>query len=541
MSVKEKFGELRSFLERKPSSRTFDLIIQALEAGASDNEAKVRAEWLPYAQQRLESWPDHTRLCPKTRNAEYTEGNAIWHSLVRALDFEGEKMGKSQMDDFLAAPGVEKITCLDMRSTSMTWEQVTEFAERAPFELERFGFRRTSGVDSDALTALFTSDMLSRCRELNLKGWDKIKAAAFDALIPNFPLQHLRVLDLTGGATSIKRLQEMLDTGKLEDLEELYLGIWVSDKRRKGFIDKLVKHGGLSKLRVLHVEDHKEKEITALAKCEAFGNLEELCLFGMLSTASLEQLLESPNLESLRSLRVVLDHKEIKSSLAALRSSPALQKLERLHVTWRTFNEPLERQDYIDLFESPNLANLTHLSISLGRQDLLGPLLASSRFVDLEELIVNVRQGDGEELAESCKEGIDNLVLTKLTRLALMASRNTGFVLDTLKGTPFLGQIKSLRLQGCDMSTLNAFFDDPVLGNLEMLDLSILGYAASQECVPAISQAKHLDSLHYLLLDSAHRISEFNEYCEEHGSPLPDLLHIGTHENPIFELDNWIE
>ena len=67
MSLEEQFGELRSFLEKRPSSQTFDLIIQALEAGAKTNEDRVRAEWLPYAEQRLASWPDHTRLCPKSR------------------------------------------------------------------------------------------------------------------------------------------------------------------------------------------------------------------------------------------------------------------------------------------------------------------------------------------------------------------------------------------------------------------------------------------------------------------------------------------
>ena len=60
MNLEAQFGELRSFLEKKPSSRTFDLILQLLEAGAKTNEAKVRAEWLPYAAQRLERWPRGT-------------------------------------------------------------------------------------------------------------------------------------------------------------------------------------------------------------------------------------------------------------------------------------------------------------------------------------------------------------------------------------------------------------------------------------------------------------------------------------------------
>ena len=541
MGLEKQFGELRSFLERKPSSRTFDLIIEALEAGASDNEAKVRAEWLPYAQQRLESWPDHTRLCPKTRNAEFVREDALWHPLVRAIDFVGQKPDLDRVDAFLSKPAIAQLKCLDMRSVDMPWEQIVLFAKRAPFELDRFGLRRNGNYRNIRDSQIFTAKMLSRCQALDLRGWSRGQAGLFDALLRDFPLQHLRALDVSGGVMSTKRLREMLDTGKLEQLEELRMRRDHADKIRQGFIGEIVAHGGLPNLRVLQIIDHEHSEIEALATCEAFGNVEELRLDGDLSTKSLERLLESPHLTSLESLRIVLKARQVKASLAALASSPALKNLKRLHVTWNMINVELTPQDYIDLFESPNLANLTHLAISLTRQDALESLLGSSRLENLEELLITIAEGDEETLKSACAAAFHDVALTKLERFAGV-SENMGVLTACLADTPLLGQLKALRVEFDDQDDrLADLFHSPQLGNLEMLDLSRVGLLAMSTIFPALLQCEHLEALHYLLLASSHHINEFHRYrVEDDNNNLPAILHTGFPETVSFHTKDWM-
>ena len=541
MNLEAQFGELRSFLEKKPSSRTFDLILQLLEAGAKTNEAKVRAEWLPYAAQRLERWPDHARLCPKTRNAEYIEGDALWHSLVRGLDFVGDKMGKNQMEEFLSTPGLEQLTSLDMRSTSMTWDKVSEFATRAPFKLERFGFRRVSSIDRPALDTLFSSEMLSQCEEFTMRGWDKIRADVFDSLIAHFPLQRLRVLDMTGGVVSTKQLKNMLATGQLDDLEELHMGVWVSDKRRTGFIDAIVKHGGLTKLRVLHVENHKPKEIEALAACEGFSNLRELCLYGELTTESLEQILESPNLPALESLRVELEASTAHTSLALLSSSSAVENLKKLHLCVYESGALVTRQHYLDLVDSPNLSNLTHLALTLGSEDVIGPLLGTSNLPNLEELMLVSVHGNEKDLQRQCDEAFANVTLPKLTRFVINDFRNTGAVIESLGKSPFLARLEGLRVHQCKAARMVDLFKSPQLANLEVLDLSLFGYPESRQVLPKLAQCEHLGSLRCLLLDSQYRIADLATHCAENEHTLPELLHIGCPEYAMFQANDWME
>ena len=540
MSLEEQFGELRSFLEKRPSSQTFDLIIQALEAGAKTNEDRVRAEWLPYAEQRLASWPDHTRLCPKSRNNEFVAGESIWQSLIRALDYVGEKMGKNQMEDFLAAPGLEAITCLDMRSTSMTWDKVAEFAERAPCRLKSFGFRRVSSLDDAALVTLFSSEMLAGCEHLNFRGWDKGATQVFDVLMAHFPLSNLTRFDLAGGVISSRKLGELLATNQLDNLEVLDLGTWVSDKRRTGFITKLAKHGGLKNLRELHIEGHKPKEIEVLAKSDAFTELRALDLRGELSTKSLGHILESEHLQNLESLHAYLDAESAASSLAMLAASERLQRLRSLQITWYGGESAIPTKTYTDLFDSPHIANLERLAITLDHADALPTLFASTQLSSLQELILSDVGGTQEAFKTAAREAFGASSLHKLSRLSSGSYYNGDALAEELIMSPLLAQLTSLRLQNVKAARLIDLFKSPNARNLEHLDLSDVGYPESRSVIPSLSHATQLGSLRYLIMDSNYRVDDLRERMGESEGTLPELLHVGCAEYALFQSQDWL-
>jgi len=540
MSLEERFGELRSFLEKRPSSQTFDLVIQALEAGAKTNEDRVRAEWLPYAEQRLASWPDHTRLCPKRRNDEFVAGESIWQSLIRALDYVGEKMGKNQMEDFLAAPGLENITCLDMRSTSMTWDKVAEFAERAPCRLKSFGFRRVSSLDDAALVTLFSSKMLAECEHLNFRGWDKGATQVFDVLMAHFPLSNLTRLDLAGGVISSRKLGELLATNQLDNLEVLDLGTWVSDKRRTGFISKLAKHGGLKNLRELHIEGHKPKEIEVLAKSDAFSELRELDLRGELSTKSLGHILESEHLQNLESLRIYVTGKDAADCIAMLAASERLAGIRSLHLSWYANDGNVPKQTYADLFESPHIVNLERFAITLDRADALPLLFHAEKLANLQELLLDEVDDSDDALKMAAREAFEATSLRKLRRFSSCLYKNGDLFVEELIMSALPEQLTSLRVQNVKAARLIDLFKSPRTRNIEHLDLSDMGYPESRDVIPSLSKATQLKSLRYLIMDSHYRVDDLREHVGEHGYNLPELLHVGCPEYAFLQSRDWL-
>ena len=300
------FGELRGMLEQEPSVAGFENLIYFMEFhGSKGVSEQIRSEWLPYALARLEqSWPDATRECPKALLERYESGEALWCPMVRSLNFEGEGLAKKRTNRILAAKHMQGVTRLDLRSTRIKWEQLNEIAEAAPFgEIKHLAFRKsTRTVEYEALGDFFASRMVSRVESLSFRGWGRIQSDVYTLLVKRFPLENLKVLDLSGPRIiSPKRLKELLDTGRLEQLEELYFRSDGSYSDYAGILEVLIEHGGLKKLRVLHVEGAQTKDLIALAQAACFESLEALILYrAQWDVGSLDAFVSSPYFPRLR-------------------------------------------------------------------------------------------------------------------------------------------------------------------------------------------------------------------------------------------------
>lgn len=543
------FGELRSLLEREPSAASFDLMIQRLEAAARDDEGRTRAEWLPYIEDRLEQWPDIARLCPKHRLEDYEAGELIWCHLVRALDYEGVSLGKKRLEQVLAAPNVDLVTHLDIRSANLKWDQIATLATEATFKLKSFGFRRSSKIDGDVLDALFGSEMLSEVTDLNLRGWDKLPASVCSHFVEHFPLQNLRSLNVTGGVFSARTFKTMLETGKLDQLEVFRSGAWVLDKNSSGFMGLIAKRKTMKNLRTLHINEAKPKEIAALVKATHLSTLRELRIDNWLDAETALALLDAPHLSELETLQVGLEEEGSATFLRGLATSPLFTSLTSLHLTG--FNDEPSK-DMIEalraLLESGALANLTRLAIPINSASELDTLTHHSEsLANLQQLMLIVYADDHNTTMEaSAAQFFGKAHLPNLEELLIDSFDHLSAFLNILRDSPCLKRIKKLKLISGGESgrtSFNAhmthFLSSPHLTGLTTLDLTTDISHNAREFMPGIVAAPHLDAIESIVVGNHVYVPYARE--ELMNSPYhPEFLHVGHLEHPFFQQLEWL-
>lgn len=348
MEERVNFGELRSVLDGSRTAAQFERLITLLEAGVERfGRGVVEEQWIPYASQKLASWPADVRRCRREllRRLEQ-ERDLCWGPLVKTLDYESSPLTTRRVKEIAQATHLANITHLDLSNASVSWDDLNELARTAPFRLESFALRKStsSGARKEDLAPLFASSMLSGLRELALPGWARF------------------------GASSVKVMWATLPLAKLERLD-------------------------------LHATGIGKSGLVNLLKCEGFESLRTLDL-GALEFQHDKVLRAFEQARGLESVRVLnLNNTKLKpSKLRPASELPCWTKLESLNLGRNAF----EMEDVAWLCDVENYPNLTQLKLSAkgwGREALL-ELLGAKCFGQLESLTLKDANLDAE-----CFEG----------------------------------------------------------------------------------------------------------------------------------------
>ena len=538
MNTTHDFGELRSLLERAPSPGAFDLVCQRLEAAHADEPDRVRAEWLPHVEGRLDQWPGASRRCPKPRLADFESGEPVWCHLVRALDYEGVSISAKRLDSILAAPDIDHLTHLDLRSANLKWDRIAKLAKDAPFHLKSFGFRRVSAIDWDALDALFSSEMLSAVDTLTFRGWDKIKADVYPHLIEHFPLNQLRSLDLSGGAVSSRTLKLLLETDALDGLEVFRAGAWVADKGGSGLLPLFAKRTGMTGLSTLHVREAKPKGIEALADAAHLATLRELRIDGPLDAASLSTLLSSPHLTGLEDLHVTLADDTAGQAFRMLADSDILPNLHTLYLNWWEQSGGAHDALAAMLAAGP-LTNLRRLAIPLDDPKTFDAFAAhADALPNLEQLTLQrILHASDWASVPRLFSGED---LPNLEALTVSFYPDSPAVLSAVRRSELFARVKHVRLLDANDAELVKTLKSSSVAHLETLDLRRSGVFAMREIMPALEETTHLGRLESLILPSRHWASGFEEVRARGAHHLPEFLSVRAPEDAFLQQFDWL-
>lgn len=516
------FGELRHLVEQLPSPSAFENLVYFIEHRDSPSQRpQIEATWIPYLSDRLESWPDATRLCPKPLLERYESNSAVWGVLVRALDFEQEKLARTRTSRILKAKHMSKITSVDLRSTYIKWPQLVDFASSAPFgKLEHIAFRKgTKGSDLEALGEFFSSKMLAEMSSLSFEGWSNINASVYDVLLEHFPVENLTKIDLSGlKIISARRLKDLLDTGRFANLEEIEFRRHDS-MGSKGLFGTICQAKDLKKLRSIRGAWVKGQELITLSRADHLTHLEELHLSDLECTPEeLEAALDAENLPALEHLSIGLSaggkavDERGKDLMRALGQSKLIRQVKTLslssnthldlcafldaadheldhltHFSWRPWCHgddklaPVVRDELRALAKTSFTQliglNLRFYSMHQAARDhnLCKELLAAPFFPQLQEL----------QVLGQCFHPQDILRLTTDSRFPVLRVCGLESPLDATQWRTFLTQTELSRLE-----VLRAWFFDP---HEVFLDL----------CALLNEEAHHIPRLARLLVNTA--------------------------------------
>lgn len=382
--MKDSFGELRSMIERPSTTQNFTHLIyfieQHLTSGATSREA-IEAQWIPYLTDKLATWPDRTRECPRELLDGYESNEAVWAPLIRSVNFASEAFSKARHQRLLKATHMGEVTALDLSAVRLSWEQLEELIKGSPFgQLEAFAFRKTlKKTDYPQLGALFASPLLAHVQALSFSRWDNIKSDVYDLLIEHFPLENLRELDLSGSRIiSPKRMKDLLQTGKLDELERLMFATLGSENLYDGMLATLAKYDKLSKLKELRINGGTAKDLDAFVKSNNFNSLQRLKVSGweygtsaryreMWKPHHIEALLDEEHFPTLSEVRIELFQEDVLPGLEAL-AGEVVSKLDsldlRLYLTAEEVTPALERA-LNQALSGEVMRNLSRLSLNL--------------------------------------------------------------------------------------------------------------------------------------------------------------------------------
>ncbi len=474
MSGEELFGNLRSVLEGKPSGERFDALIDMIEGAMSEvDEGLICAQWIPYAERKLESWPDMTRRCREERLKRLEQEDVLWASLVRNLDYGEGTLSLKRAKLVCEATHLSGITCLDLRDTTVRWDVLHELAESSPFHLKHFALRKStsSGSKPKDLIPLFTSPLLANLESLALTFWRGFNGKALGAMLENLPLASLKRLDLNGTHIGQKGLARLLACTQLENLEELDLG-------------------GLS---------FSKQVYKVFAEVTHFKRLRQIGLFacgfeiGMLD--DLEQIEHFRNLELIDLRGNIVEQDELKK-LCDVSSYP---NLKTLFLECDTIPEEGLRT----LFESECFENLETLHLS-------EPKITKETFperVHMPELRTLIMYRAGVEIAGW-------KALTETSFWPTLHTLHMPYVMATsvAKQSDSWGGVRYQVARAQNKALLSLMYAEPLPEELEELNLN--GHPVDEELMALLMQQSCASSLRSLYLDSFAEQAVYIEHRE---------------------------
>lgn len=537
MNFDQIFGEVRSLLDGRPSPMAFDLVCQHIDLAAEQDALRAQEELLVYVASKLEAWPDADRLCPKHLVEAFESNAPLWGPLVRALDYEGLSLTKKRMEELFALEHAADLTWLDLRSAKMKWPQLEDLAARAPFRLKHFGFRRASKIDWDVLDALFGSEMLSQVESLNFRGWDKIKSKVYPHMIEHFPLENLRRLDLSGGAVSARRLKELLETDRLDQLEELRVGSWVSDKACSGVLALVAKRDSVTNLHTLQINEAKPREFKALAKAEHLASVRELIIDYGIDVQSMALLADSPlaNLEHLEVSLNGYEDPDANGFLDALASAPWLDQLHTLSVNWYRPDD-VDTVELTRLLGASSFSNLRRLRVPVRTVADLEALAQATHLDRLTDLTLTDFTSD-DAIREAARALFNAPHLQSVSALILDSGRDSSQAVRALIDSTLLPHCARLRILECPKEALLELFDAEGFEGVEFLSITRLGFLADREVLPALARSTRTAKLKGIELSTR---ATMQGHAEGTDSTLPELLHITCPEYAFLQQHDWL-
>lgn len=542
------FGEVRALLEQRPSTIVFGALMQRLGDLAARDEDHVREVLLSYIHDKLAGWPESARLCPKHRLREYESGEPVWCELVRALDYQDMKLEEDTVTKLLQVPGIEHITHLDLTATEISWAQLARLATSAPFRLESFAMSRDAKIDWDALDALFSSPMLSTTKRLSFRGWAKIRVDVYKHLAEHFPLENLRALDVSGGAMSARKLGELVQTGRLDQLEEFYARTWTTEAFKPGMIGVLAQRASMQNLRVIDVAMCKAKELDALATAEHLSSLREL-RFGTASELSrLDAVLRAPHLSKLESLSLFtfdLQSRVYETVLHALAAPPVSERMRALQFmsVRRTYVDAdadtlLGQQQFLDTLQAGGFRHLTKLCVELNSWMMHALADHAVALPELEQLMVFTRRAASSDMHEAARRLFTRQNFPKLDTL-IVNMNDPAPLFDAIEHNDLA--ITKLKVITYGEEALSRLLGGEYLARVEVLDLSSMSYHANSELLEVLFTSPHLKRLRAVVVDGWSNIDKAARLLATHPSMEPGSVYVSTIEDASLKTFDWFD
>lgn len=373
------FGELRSVLQRSPSTSTWNHLCELLD------ETAPRDELVAYLDDHLSRWPDMLREAPATWCVRALEGQTVpWWSTVRAVRLL--QPTNATIKTFFKSVDVSQITSLTLenerpkrgsgRSKSGLVKELTKAGplpnlKRVELRIGNFGVKsaellakaknltglealefHSAQLEEEGFRALAGSKTLPPLKSL-VVGYDSIDDRAQIALLESPLCAELERLHIEpgSGASVFAQLAGAPCASTLRELRLLTMG---DNDKLLDALGVLVESPLVEQLEVLEIchEIFSGALGQKLLSSPFSQHAREICVrsTSQMSEEDVERLLSTP-MPALRALRLPQSHSS-HNVWRALAGSPNLATLETLHLHAPAASE----QEHIDVLgETRNL------------------------------------------------------------------------------------------------------------------------------------------------------------------------------------------
>jgi hypothetical protein len=365
-SFDQRFGDLRSLLQREPDAVGWGSLCLLLDAMEREDAGRTSAQALPYAAQATRSWPAALRVTPRAWLARAEAGDApaalaLCATLetgertriareeavrlagcaqlgqIEALDWCVEEVSNGAHRALLAAPWIRRVRALTLRQTHPSRRQCAALLA-ACGPLERLSIRMQSAREDVQILR------------------DAASLAA---------LQHLHIAPVDSGWTDMDYWRDLADAPFMVGLKALDLRqLYMSAATIGALLERARERGALHELRALHLDG---AELTALGQTALAAllrhpeALEALTLpSSRLSPEELARLMPPDGAwGALRelSLHSIFDHH---GALTDWLGELALPSLRRLRIAQL---ENVSFQSFLDWMHAPWMPGLERLEL----------------------------------------------------------------------------------------------------------------------------------------------------------------------------------
>lgn len=383
---------------------------------------------------------------------------------MKHMNFDHAGLGSVGLYEILRSEHITSIESLSYRAGGLTDSALSELVKSSKVEdLVELDVSENYELSERGLTAIATSPQLANLRVLDIRDTD-MSSEVCGALFNSKTLARLESLSVGGYFLDEECAREISSADGLPALKRLHLS-WrsISEAALLDVIESPIMKN-VESLRVEHHPDGGRALIAALEVSPNVKNLKALDLSGGgVSKDAIMALASSPALARIEQLD--LDHASVgDEALIALLDSRHLGKLERVELTGAMLTpRGIER-----LASEPKLASLKHLDLSLNAIGDRGAraLAASPHLGALEVLVVsNSAVGDVGFLAL-----LDAGKFDRQEHLSLSGNQLGISSIEALAARE-LPHVKALDLSSNKLGdvSIDAMVKIPWLGNLEQL------------------------------------------------------------------------